>query len=478
MLNTFFLLLIVGMFLYPRQLSSAPPTSVKDTLSNSQLSYFARLSTGVSAGDSIIRIGTSAPTLSTNNLFVGDTVAIGTTATNGALNKYTILDIADTQSFEINTGVGQSSAFFGAAVIATRSAVHTVSFTPQSNATSGFWQFLIRATTRTGEDFDDGIPDQQGFDFGQDVGSTTTGLGTRLKAADVVCPNFGAGTTAFSVGTTAVVGSNSYHVIICALGTGNTNAVGVGYSASIGRALTTGSQLINPSAATSHTEGTADIYNFYVRHLDSAQTVIDADTRQARIAVVEAVRVTATVDPTLTFIIDSTNVGVGATICGNTLGSAAANTTATAVSYGSISLGQFNDLAQRLSCVTNAPGGYVVTVYEDNSMHSITTGTTIPDTTCPSNSCTTTSPALWSTNSASGWGYSIQNVNVGTSIFHYTAGYRPFGVGTANAQEIMKNTAVPTATENAYVCYRLTASTTQEAGNYENELVYTATATF
>lgn len=481
--------MVISLF-YGKNIESAPPTSVKDVLSSSQLSYFSRIGIAPTLGDSVIRIGnTNLPSKTTNNLFVGDTIAIGTTGagagTSGPLTLYTVADIGNTGTIQLGSGIGQSNAFINAAIIATRSAIHTISFTPQSNAAGGYWQFLIKATSRTGEIANDGIPDQQGFDLGATTPtSTANGLGTRLKVSDVTCPNWGVGqTTAFSVGTTTVINSNSYHVVTCYLGVGGTNQVGVGYSMAIGKDLATGSQLINPSPSTGHTEGQADstgpdVYTFYIRHLDSTQTLIDADTAQGKIAVIEAVRVTATVDPTITFYIDSTNVGTGGTPCGLTLGANAANVTATQVPFGSLVLSSANDLAQRLRCVTNATGGYVVTAYENAVMKNFTTGTTIPDTTCPSNSCTTTSQAIWNTYSASGFGYTIHNVNVGSSLFHYTTGYKPFGIGYANAQQIMKNTATPPSEETAYVCYRVTASTTQEAGNYETRVIYTATATF
>lgn len=482
-LRLFFLsiLFIALSFFLPQKTKSAPPSSVRDTLSTSQLSYFGRLASGVTTGDSIVRVGTTYPSNTTNNLFIGDTIAIGTTGAgvgnSGPLTIYTIAGIGDTMTMQLNSGIGQSNAFAGAAVIATRSAIHTISFTPQSNSTGGFWEFLIKASNRVGETSNDGIPDQEGFDLGATTPSSgADGLGTRLKLTDVTCPNWGTGTTtAYSIGTTTI-GTNLYHVVTCYLGVGGTNQIGTSYTAVIGKDLSTGSQLINPSPQTnSHTEGTADVYTFYIRHKDSSNTLISNDTFQGKIAVVESVRVTATIDPTLTFFIDSVGVGNGATRCGNALGAAAANTTATAVQYGSISLGQANDLAQRLSCVTNGTG-YVVTVYEANQMKS-NTGTTIPDTVCDGG-CTSDLPAAWTSFSNSGWGYSLENVNVGVTIFNYTQGYKAFGAGPSNAKEIMKNTAKPTTTEQAYVCYRLTASTIQEAGNYENKLIYTATATF
>jgi hypothetical protein len=495
------LLLSIASLVKPRLSKSIPSSVVSDTLSSSQLSYFARIGTGVSMGDSIIRVSNTAntaPSLNTANLFIGDTIGIGTTGSgvgiSGPLTMYVITDIGNTQSFEINTAIGQSNAFFGAAVIATRSAMHTIAFKPQSNATSGFWQFLIKATSRAGEINNDGIPDQQGFDLGATTPtSTANGIGTRLKVTDVTCPNWGTGvTTAYSVGTTTSVVTagvtNYYHVVTCFLGLGGTNQVNVGYSMTVGANYaigTTGSQLINPSASTAHTPGLADtsgpdVYTFFVRHLDSSQVLIDADTASGKIAVVEAVRVTATIDPTLTFSIGTTDAtNVGATPCGvAALGANAANTTATSVAFGSLNLSVANDLAQMLSCVTNANNGYVVTVYEASPMKNVVDGNTIPDTTCPSNSCTISSQALWTTYTASGWGYSIHNLNVGSSIFHYTTGYRPFGIGSTSATQIMKNVNTPSATERAYICYRIAASTTQSAGNYENKLIYTATTTF
>lgn len=476
-----FLLVLSFKFFYQvKPLTSAPPTDVKDVLSSSQLSYFARLGTGNTANNTTIIINTDSgtnPSSTTNNLFVGDTIGIGISGSTG-LTTYIVSDIGNTAQIQISSGLASANAYSGLAVIATRSAIHTLYFTPKTSVAGGAWQFLIKATSRTGEVQNDGIPDQQGFDLGMDVGATTTGLGTRLKAADVACPW---GATA-SVGTTTAIGTNYYHVITCDLAVGVTNPIDVGTTIVVGRDLGTGSQMINPAPALSHVEGqansSADTYVFYVRHLDDSDTLINADTVQGRIAVVESVRVTATVDPTITFIIDNTGVGAGSTACGNTaFGSNASNVTATAVPFGSLTLAAFNNLAQRLQATTNAQNGYVVTVYETDQMKNITTGTTIPDTDCDG-ACSYTTAAAWATDTSnSGWGYTVQNISIGTSVFSYP-NYKAFGEGPAQAQNIITNVNTPSQTEVAYVCYRLVASTTQEAGNYENHLTYTATATF
>lgn len=474
-------------FHQPKPLSSAQPTNIKDTLSSSQLSYFARLGTGNSTADSIIRVATTGnPSNNTRNLFIGDTLGIGRTGDNaGILIQYIIQDIGDTAAIELTTGLGSSNAFTGLAVVATRSAIHTVAFTPQTNITGGAWQFLIKATSRDSETQNDGIPDQQGFDLGMDVGALTTGPGTRLKTADITCPWGATASVGTTVGVVSGTTTNYYHVIQCTLATGTTNPIGVGGSIVVGRALSAGSQLTNPSAALNHLEGSAgangsavDIYNFLIRHLDSDSNLIDADTVQGRVAVIESVRVTATVDPTITFAIGTSGVSsVGSSACGIAMDAGAANTTPATVSFGSLALASFNDLAHHLSCITNG-SSYVVTVYESGVMTHVGTGDTIPDTNCDG-SCSTTTAAAWDTdNTHSEWGYTIDNINVGTSVFEYTSGYKAFAQGAANAKEIFKNNSTPTATETAWICYRLTASTSQRTGNYENHLTYTATATF
>jgi len=471
----------------PKKLVSANLNSVKNTLSTSQLSYFGRLGVGNSATSTILTISLSGnPSNTTNNLFTDDPIAIGNTNAS-TLTSYTVKDIGNTATFQIEetSGLGSQNAYAGLAVIATRSAIHTVEFTPTSNFLGGSFQVLIKASNAGGSKSIDGIPDQDGFDLGSTTPSSGgIGLGTRLTTADITCPPVGVGDTSLPSISTITVGGDTYHSIICSLGTGGSNAVGVGYSMIIGRPLASGSQLINPSPSASSIEGTAtgnsNVYTFYVRHRDSTGAVIDST--QGKIAVVESVRVTATVDPSLTFIVDGVGVTSGTTICGNVLGAAADNTTPTAVKFGSVSIASFNNLAQRLSCVTNASGGYVVTGFESKPLTNISTGTTIVDTTCDSGPCTINLAVGWTTPTNFGFGYSIENINAGTTAFSYGGGSnfnaKPFGVGYANTATLFSNSSTPSTTERIYVCYRLNVSTLQEAGEYENGITYTATATF
>lgn len=449
-------------------LDAIPPKNVRDVLSNSELSFYGGVGTGNSANDTVIKIdtGTSFPSRTSNNLFVGDTISIGL---GGSQSTYTVKDVGNTDTIMINTGISAIAIPYGGSIIATRSAIHTVYFEPQVNATNGYWQFLIKATSTTGESNADKIPDMNGFDAGA------------LTAGAITCPFSGGAAT---VGTTMAVASGSpattnyYHVIQCPAGAGGTNPTGIGGSMIVGVGS---SLLINPSPNhTAANEGHADIYTFFVRHLDSSSQLLDQT--QGKIAVVESVRITATVDPTLTFTIDNvgtTNIGSTACGAGTSLASGASYTTGDSVQFGSLGLGTTgNQLAQRLSCLTNASGGYVVTAYEGNTMKNINDATTIPDTTCNGGGCSYTTATAWTSASTTKSEFGYTMTNIGSSI-PFTAGYfKAFGIGYAQAQNIMAKASLPSTTESAYICYRITAHTGQEAGDYEAKVVYTATATF
>jgi len=468
----FLTLFVVGLtFLHPKKINSIPPKNVKDVLSNSQFSYYGGVGVGNSANDSILKIdtGTSFPSRTSNNLFVGDTVSIGI---GGSQSTYTIKDIGSTGVIMLNTGISAVASVYGGSIIATRSAIHTVSFEPQVNAAGGIWQVLIKATSGVAaEKSGDTIPDQLGFDSGN------------LTAAAVTCPSWGTPTA--TIGTTMAVTLGSpavtsyYHVIQCALQAGVTNPAGTGATGTIVIGNATNA-LINPSPSnTAAQEGNAGVFTFILRHLDSASNLLDQTT--GKIAIVESVRVTATVDPSITFYIDglgSTSVGSTACGTGTTLSPGAVNTTGDQVIFGSLGLSSFNQLGQRLSCVTNAAGGYVVTAYESATMKNINTATTIPNTACNGGGCTATSATAWATPSTSISEFGYTMTNIGSSIPFVAGNFKPFGIGNALAQPIMVRTGIPATTESANVCYRLSITNFQEAGDYEAKVVYTATSTF
>lgn len=457
---------------------STPVNYLKNQLSSAQLSYFARLDSTNTAGNSMIKIDTSAavaPSTSNQNLFIGDTIAIANSAGGGSA-LYTVRDIANTNAIFIDPILDGNNAFTGAYVVATRSAVHHISFSPTTSVTGGKWQVLIKATNLDGENHNDGMPDQGGFDAKD------------LANEDVTCP-WGA---AADVGTTTVLDTGispsaigAYHVITCSLGTNDTNPTDIGTTGTI--VIGDTHKLINPAPDPDHIVGKADAqadtHTFILRHLDSAGTVIDNDTSVGKIALTESVRVTATIDPTITFYIDAIGTTQpGISRCGTPLSAGAPQTTATSVNFGSLSVGSFNDLAQRFTCSTNAVRGYVVQVFETAPLTIISanSSSTIPDTTCDAG-CTIDTAGAWTTDKTnSKFGYSLHSINSSPVAFSHNNNFnaKPFGVGYANARPIMSRETTPTAEDSAYICYRITASNFQEAGVYQNQINFIATATF
>ncbi len=451
------------LFANKNQIKSASITNLKDQLSSAQLSFFGRITE--SSGSSIIISGTDNPSRSTANLSVGDTIAI-----SGIGSTFAVVNIGDSSTIYLNSNVSPS---VGAFVIATRSAIHTVSFIPKSTVTGGYLKFLIKATERSDELPSDNIPDQGGFDLGN------------LQDADISCPNGG---TASGVGTTININDGNsydgiYHIITCQSNT----VINVGISMTIGRL--SGGKLINPSPGINHIIGkaTTDIANadthFYgIRQLDSSSNILNTDF--GKIAATESVRVTAIVDPTITFTIGTSNTtNVGNTLCGSPIGSNATQTTATAIDFGILSLNTYNNLAQNLSCITNSQNGYVIQAYENNPLKIIGINTTIPDTNC-GGGCSATTPSAWTNFDNSGFGYSLEvgtttgtaaNVSIGITTI---GNYKAFGVGSSNAQTLLSRTDTPSGTDSIYICYRTVANTSQQAGTYENSISFIATATF
>lgn len=450
-------------FTFPHQLTSANLTVVADTLSTSRLSFYGSLGVGHTAGVSFIRISTSGmPSTSTANLFTGDTTWIGDAATG---TNYTVDDIYDTDEFTITSGLGSGDNDSGDVVIASRSATHTVTFTPATAISNGAFRILIPSGANG---VNDGIPNHDGFDY-----STSAGVGATAPSGGGVSLWETATATA-SGGTGCSAGNHCFEARYN--GTNDTTSTFTFYI----------NRLINPAPATGHSAGSADTYTVTIQHLaDRLSNYAVIDSTAVKIAVVESVRVTATVDPTITFTLAA--VGVGTTSCGVPADIAS---TATAVPFGTMALNTFKNLAQTLTVSTNAVGGYAVTTIENDQLGKDGgTATFIADAT-GDGAMTHETKDDWHTATQNGFGYSLHNGDAAAIVFQYsdTSGgscatgtfcAKQFAAtaDTDTAQSLFSSTTVANA-ENANVCYRLSVGATQAAGDYENNITYTATATF
>ncbi len=458
--------------LRPSPLESANLTSVKDTLQSSRLSVNARVdSTGTTVGSSHVLIKTSASapsnTISTANLKAGDTLKIGASADD----FYTVIDIIDADEFTVSPVLASGDADDNDVVYLEKKPQHVVTFSTKTAVANGFFQVLLPADATTPND---GAPDDQGFDFNTTVD---------VVASDVGVYNFVTGVATASGGTGCTAPANYHCFEVHYSGAGS---VGQAITLTIGNTNGTNTP-IAPATGPAHTEATADTYNFLVKNFaaeanPNSASPVDATT--GKIAVIESVRVTATVDPTISFSIAGINTATSA--CGATpdIDTTAGTNAPLAVPFGTMTLNTFKDAAHNLTVSTNAAAGYVVTAAENDQLSKDGLGvTTIADTDCDGEDCTISSGTEWNTGTDNGFGYSLENIDAASISFQYNTGgttfrAKPFAVlGTDTPATLFSSSAVANA-ENAYICYRLGVGATQAAGDYENQITYTATGTF
>lgn len=446
-------------------------SSVSDTLSNPRPSFRGALTTGNTAGGSQVIINTTAnayPSTSSAQLVEGDVVLIGEA---GSLGSYTVASTSSLSTFNITAVLAAGDADSGDDIISTSSASHTVRFTTANALPNGRFRILVPSLSNDAAS-SDGVPDGGYFDF-------STSAPTVTCPTDITGYDFVTGTATAS---TITINGTDYHAFECAY-SGN-GAVGTAFNGSTNDAITI-SSLINPAPATSHTSGTADAHNIIVQHINSSFVVTDQTTIQ--VGVIEAVKVTATVPPQITFKV--LGLAAGTSACGNTTG---VTTTATTVPFGEVSISAFTDAAQALTVSTNAAGGFSVTAKENDQMGKDGTACAgadgsgldncIPD--AEVTSMTSTSTQTWTSTSFKGFAYALHDVNsTTTEAFAYNSpgafSARHFADTAASetAVTIFSNTGA-SDNHNVYVCYRLIPETTTQAGYYENYVTYTATATF
>ncbi len=460
------------------QVYSANLTNVSVTTTNSRPSFRGALDTGNSVGSSIITIDTtpndqsgSYPSSSSAQLVEGDVLRIGS---GGGLGSYTVASTSSLAIVNLTGALAAGHADTGDDVISTASASLNVRFTTVSALTDGSFRVLIPSVS--GSAATDGIPDGGAFDYGT---ATPT----------VTCPADFTGYT-FSAGASApndvTVNGVTYHSYTCAY-TG-AGAVGTAFNGSSHDYMSIAG-ILNPAPIAGHSSGTADTYSVIVQHLDSSDNVIDSTT--VKIGVVEAVKVTAYVAPQITFrLIGLAN---NTSACG---ANTSVTTTATTVPFGDLTIGEFKTAAQALSVSTNATGGYVVTTTENDQLGrnggactgdptTGSNGSCIQDVRGDSAAASDTVSDEWVSASQPGFGYSLHDVNgTVTEAFAYNESSRTFSArqfpdaeNSGTAQTIFSDSSVA-SNDNLYVCYKVMPDATTAAGNYENYITYTATATF
>lgn len=480
-----FSLILSATLLHPEPLESANLTSVSNTLQSSRLSVHARVnSAGTSTGSSNVQIQTSggadtagdnAYTISTANLHAQDTVVIGS-------NTYTIVDIIDADEFTVSPVLIAGDTDNNDPIYMNLAPRHVVQFDTASAVADGFFQVLLPADSDA-TTFNDGLADDSGFDFNTTVDVTAADVGNYDFTA--------AGVATVSGGTDCTAPANYHCFEVHYSGAG-----GIGTTITINIGNINGSNTpIAPAAASGHTEATADTYFFIVKNFAAgadpdAATAIDQTSGQ--IALIESVRVSATVDPTITFTIAGVNTGTS--ICGATpdIDTTTGVNAPLAVPFGSLALNTFKDAGHNLTVSTNADGGASVTALEDDQLgkDGLTTPFIVDAT--GDGAMSHTQEDDWHTATQNGFGYALHDDDADvTEAFAYNststgscttgtfcARQFPAGADTESAEEIFNTGGTVANAVDLYVCYRISVGATQEAGDYENLITYTATATF
>ncbi len=455
-------------------------TSTSATLSNARLSFKSALEGAQTVGSSLVTIDTANyPSTSVLQLQSGDTVLINA-------NEYevaTTIDDVNDDTFNMTSALVSGDELDDTDVYATQSATLTVRLTTISALNNGSFRILVPAAAADGTD-NDGYPDEGGFEFGDTASGGTL--------ASITCPTDPGTYGTFTPTATAAQSSGitidgvAYHSFVCDYT--STGAVGTVFDGTTEDAFVI-NDLINPApkiGGSAHVLGQADTYSVIIQQLDSSNTVVDQTT--TKVGVVDAVRVSATIAPQLTFTV--AGVASSTSVCGITTD---VTTTALTVPFGELIVGSFREAAQRLTVVTNAVGGYSVTAIENDQLGrggNTCTGDGSASNTCIVDASVTgvshTTSADWTdaTNDP-GFGYSLVSVSGSPTLaFTYNESARTFSAkqfADMQASEVVQtifNRSTVTGGDVVDVCYRITPDATNVAGNYENYLVYTASATF
>jgi len=508
-------------------------TDAYDTLTNPRLSFKGIVSG--TAGNNIVSLvgGTApAPDKDVEHLFPGDDICFPGQDEDGCINQQeydvTSVDIGNTR-FTF-TPVLADVPLRNDYAVASQSARHSISFSPTtdlSGTETAPAKILISIprtanTGKTNPDYcSDGIPDTDGFD------SASLPSGTDITNYITLSP---AALSIVNTSTTLSTIANYHLVTIGFAGTvssSTTIAISIGSTAAGGSG--TINKFINPTKSSTHVAGNADIRAILVETQNASSVTVDTGT--IRVAPIEGVMVSATVDQTLSFKIcgvdtDRTlndtyeatctwpsGISTPTAACGIGSSTFDFQTDSVHVSFnaGSAILSDtFYTGAQYLQLSTNASSGYNLTVYEEDQMglnHNICSGTApsagdftfgsatcIRDTLCTASPCTESSEENWiEADTYPGLGFSLQDINGTDAAFEYidagntlpftarqfadTDRKDPLDSENEVAQDVMSNSG-PVSNSAAYVCYRVAVSNLQPAGYYNNTVKYTATAKF
>ena len=463
----------------PGEVEAAGISSMSATLSNPRLSFHGLANAEITSGDviGVVKGSGAGGDWDTKNLFPLDSLII---TGNAAILIASVSSNLNT--FMLKSALVTTAAADSNMTVAQGGTLKVQIFTAADIPALGSIKVSIPSSL-TGPT--DGIPlaESSLVSSGFDSNGMTN--------ANTACPG------GFSLGTFTAGSGGTPHTFTC-----NNGAAAI--LAGTPLTITIGDNtkpLINPAPiSTGHTRGVADIYSIAAETYTSTNgsgTLLAGG--RMKVAPVEGVLVTASVDETLSFTVAGLSAG---TYCG-----AASNvaTTATSVPWGTLnstySEGS-NNAAQLLTVSTNASSGYAVYAEENDQMGregNVCTGLTpsgepytysgslcIRDYNKGSATHTTSSDWTATPGTDYGFGYSLESVQ-GSVRFNYGGGAawnaKHFADQEGGNDKYATNADLmyassPAEADSARVCYRIHIPGVQPAGYYYNKLKFTAVAKF
>ncbi len=277
-------ILTVHSFFYPKTVQSANLLMGKDTIQSSRLSFAGRVKSPTSSGSSSVYIYSSGVdgfySISTAGLQVGDFLNIGS-------GIYTVATIVSDTQFTVTSPLVAGDADDTDAIYFKSKPQHIVTFNTVTALPNGFFRVLLLSAPTNQND---GLPDSSGFDFNTLVA---------VSASSSTGYTFG-GNSAFVSGTAGCVNPTNYHCFQFPY----SGAGGAGVPITLIVGNTSGINTpIAPAPSVNHNEGQADTYRVVIQHFaagSNPDTDAPVDKINAQVAVIETVRVSATVGTAVT----------------------------------------------------------------------------------------------------------------------------------------------------------------------------------
>lgn len=180
--------------------------------------------------------------------------------------------------------------------------------------------------------------------------------------------------------------------------------------------------------------------------------------------------VTVTVDPSFTFSVNAVTAGTGAQAVNGQ--DTTVTTTATTIPFGTTSASGNEVGAQDLQISTNAQGGYNIYMRQTGPLTNASSDTI--NAVSGSNACTYAAPASFPAAGTEAFGFTTNDADISSG--NYAANNWCDVTGTN--QSVGSGSVATSGTQTVRVGYQVGVSTTTEAGNYSNTIIYTAVPTY